>query len=808
MRTDFENEMLIVGNKTLSNKHESTPHQSAEEPFTAVSNTSQHNLSTKQNLLIGDDEMEDKRVGVNPVISQFNVDREDVSDSAGDSSNLFGSPKMIALPEYKNFEEQNMPDEQNVKDISGEKKTGSKMGILPKIDIVAVKDLLNDIPTSPKDEILNLISEKMASDLHVTNRKSFIDALYDALSALWSGSTVNEATEQIHSKHYANDTNSNTIKDLQDDDFEKIRLILEKGSQDPESKIQVDQVLERGNLAELNEIFSNVKPVQELAHFLLDLIVESANRSIGEEALFAADSQLIAENTYNNLPPMISNAVKSQILSETFPVDEIVSMPISTSDMTYLISRNIETTLAANKINQLVDQSRLNELFELENGTGDSIELKILDRLKEEMRTQFKGALLSDENNLSPLLEVVHALKANTRAVSHQLTSLSNQQDIDNSHPHENKAPESSQIEKTNESTNLKLIATKLINAYDNIARIQDTTVDMLLNSALSNVPVQSLPIIIASLNNSTDETYSTVHVQLGDRIQANLKNEISEVFEDLLEITKQIQIEGQTKIPSMAGNITTSDFMNVLVEMGEYQIENIFGGTPSDVTKNLICESCSQLSQCQNLASECEGVKERNALRQQNLDKIAQFLNTNSIEIDQEVGITEEMIALLGPISNYVDDSEREQILKYYTLATQNFAHHQDGFDLDQPVIDSQLTPSGLSGELTSTSTSSENIDAQNVRKSIEKLTEQLKEKTQKHSNLHIFQIRSNELLENVSRDIKLSTGNLMRTSDLIQQIKTAINGKEEQKLKNVENMIKIGHFSNAFRIQARVQI
>ena len=808
MRTDFENEMLIVGNKTLSNKHESTPHQSAEEPFTAVSNTSQHNLSTKQNLLIGDDEMEDKRVGVNPVISQFNVDREDVSDSAGDSSNLFGSPKMIALPEYKNFEEQNMPDEQNVKDISGEKKTGSKMGILPKIDIVAVKDLLNDIPTSPKDEILNLISEKMASDLHVTNRKSFIDALYDALSALWSGSTVNEATEQIHSKHYANDTNSNTIKDLQDDDFEKIRLILEKGSQDPESKIQVDQVLERGNLAELNEIFSNVKPVQELAHFLLDLIVESANRSIGEEALFAADSQLIAENTYNNLPPMISNAVKSQILSETFPVDEIVSMPISTSDMTYLISRNIETTLAANKINQLVDQSRLNELFELENGTGDSIELKILDRLKEEMRTQFKGALLSDENNLSPLLEVVHALKANTRAVSHQLTSLSNQQDIDNSHPHENKAPESSQIEKTNESTNLKLIATKLINAYDNIARIQDTTVDMLLNSALSNVPVQSLPIIIASLNNSTDETYSTVHVQLGDRIQANLKNEISEVFEDLLEITKQIQIEGQTKIPSMAGNITTSDFMNVLVEMGEYQIENIFGGTPSDVTKNLICESCSQLSQCQNLASECEGVKERNALRQQNLDKIAQFLNTNSIEIDQEVGITEEMIALLGPISNYVDDSEREQILKYYTLATQNFAHHQDGFDLDQPVIDSQLTPSGLSGELTSTSTSSENIDAQNVRKSIEKLTEQLKEKTQKHSNLHIFQIRSNELLENVSRDIKLSTGNLMRTSDLIEQIKSAINGKEEQKLKNVENMIKIGHFSNAFRIQARVQI
>ena len=808
MRTDFENEMLIVGNKTLSNKHESTPHQSAEEPFTAVSNTSQHNLSTKQNLLIGDDEMEDKRVGVNPVISQFNVDREDVSDSAGDSSNLFGSPKMIALPEYKNFEEQNMPDEQNVKDISGEKKTGSKMGILPKIDIVAVKDLLNDIPTSPKDEILNLISEKMASDLHVTNRKSFIDALYDALSALWSGSTVNEATEQIHSKHYANDTNSNTIKDLQADDFEKIRLILEKGSQDPESKIQVDQVLERGNLAELNEIFSNVKPVQELAHFLLDLIVESANRSIGEEALFAADSQLIAENTYNNLPPMISNAVKSQILSETFPVDEIVSMPISTSDMTYLISRNIETTLAANKINQLVDQSRLNELFELENGTGDSIELKILDRLKEEMRTQFKGALLSDENNLSPLLEVVHALKANTRAVSHQLTSLSNQQDIDNSHPHENKAPESSQIEKTNESTNLKLIATKLINAYDNIARIQDTTVDMLLNSALSNVPVQSLPIIIASLNNSTDETYSTVHVQLGDRIQANLKNEISEVFEDLLEITKQIQIEGQTKIPPMPGNITTSDFMNVLVEMGEYQIENIFGGTPSDVTKNLICESCSQLSQCQNLASECEGVKERNALRQQNLDKIAQFLNTNSIEIDQEVGITEEMIALLGPISNYVDDSEREQILKYYTLATQNFAHHQDGFDLDQPVIDSQLTPSGLSGELTSTSTSSENIDAQNVRKSIEKLTEQLKEKTQKHSNLHIFQIRSNELLENVSRDIKLSTGNLMRTSDLIQQIKTAINGKEEQKLKNVENMIKIGHFSNAFRIQATVQI
>ena len=82
-----------------------------------------------------------------------------------------------------------------------------------------------------------------------------------------------------------------------------------------------------------------------------------------------------------------------------------------------------------------------------------------------------------------------------------------------------------------------------------------------------------------------------------------------------------------------------------------------------------------------------------------------------------------------------------------------------------------------------------------------------QLKEKTQNHSNLQIFQIRSNELLENVSRDLKLSTGNLIPTSDLIEQIKTAINGKEEQKLKNVENMIKIGHFSNAFRIQVRVR-
>ena len=809
MRTDFENEMLIVGNKTLSNKHESTPHQSAEEPFTAVRNISQH-LSTKQNLLIEDDEILDKRVEVNPVISQFNVDREDVSGLAGDSSNLFGSPKMIALPEYKNFEEQNMPNEQNIKDISSEEKTGATMGILPKIDIVAVNDLLNDIPTSSKAEILNLISEKMASDLHATNKKSFIDGLYNALSALWSGSTVNEATEQIH---YANHTNSNTIKDLQieADDFEKIRLILEKGSQDPESKRQVDQVLERGNLAELNEIFSNAKPVQELAHFLLDLIVESANRSIGEEALIAADSadQLIAENTYYNVPPMILNAVKSQILSETFPVNEIVSMPISTTDMTYLISRNMETSLAANKINQLVGQSRLNELIALENGEGDSIEMKILDRLKEEMRTQFKGALLSDENNLSPLLEVVHALKASTRAVSHQLTSLSNEQDIDNSNPHENQAPESSQIEKTNEEkepTNLKLIATKLMNAYDYIARIQDTTVDMLLKSALSNAPVQSLPKII----DSTGETYSPVHVQLGNRIQGNLKNKISEVFEDFLEITKQIQIEGQAKIPPISGNITTSNFMNVLLEMvtTKDQIENIFGGTQSDVTKNLICESCSQLSQCQNVASKCEGVKERNALRQQNLDKINQFLNTNAIENDHEMEIAEEMVTLMSPISNYVDDSERELILKYYTLATQNFAHHQDGFDLDQPVIDSQLTPSGLSGELTSTSTILENIDAQNIRKSIEKLTEQLKEKTQNHSNLHIFQNRSNELLENVSRDIKLSTGNLMRTSDLIEQIKTAINGKEEQKLKNVENMIKIGHFSNAFRIQARVQI
>ena len=84
-------------------------------------------------------------------------------------------------------------------------------------------------------------------------------------------------------------------------------------------------------------------------------------------------------------------------------------------------------------------------------------------------------------------------------------------------------------------------------------------------------------------------------------------------------------------------------------------------------------------------------------------------------------------------------------------TVATQKFAHHQDGFDLDQPVIDSQLTPSGLSDE-TSTSTSSdqkENIDAQDVRNSIEKLTAQLKEKTKNHSNLQIFQIRSNELLE-----------------------------------------------------------
>ena len=239
-------------------------------------------------------------------------------------------------------------------------------------------------------------------------------------------------------------------------------------------------------------------------------------------------------------------------------------------------------------------------------------------------------------------------------------------------------------------------------------------------------------------------------------------------------------------------------------------QVENIFDGAKNDVTKNLICKSCSQLSQCKNLASECEVIMERNVLRKQNLDKISKFLDSNPIEIQNEMEIIEEMDIFMGPISNYVDDLDREQILKYYTLATQNFAHNQDGFDLDQPVIDSQLTPSGLSDE-TSTSTSSdqkENIDAQDVRNSIEKLTAQLKEKTKNHSNLQIFQIRSNELLENVSRDLKLSTGNLITTSDLIEQIKTAINGKEEKKLKNVENMIKIGHFSNAFRIQARVQI
>ena len=810
MRTDFENEMLIVGNKSLSNKHESAPHQSAEEqPFTAVSNTSQHNLSAKQNVLNVDDETKHENLDFNPDISRFNVDREDVSDLANDSSNLFGSslPKKIALPEYKNFEEQNMPEEKSV--------TGAKMGIVPKIDIVAVKDILNEIPTSPKAEILDLISDKMANDSHPANRKLFINSLHNALSALWSGSTMTEAIEKIKSKSFINGTSTSWsfgdrgTKDLpiEHDDFEKIRLILEKGSQDPESKRQVDQVLERGNLAELNEIFSNVKPVQELAHFLLDLIVESAKRSIGEEHLIAADSA-IAESTYN-LPPIILNAVKSQILSETFPFSEIVSMPISTTDMTYLISRNIETSLAANKINQLVDQSRLNELFELENGEGDSIELKILDKLKEEMRTQVKGALLSDEKNLSPLLEDVHALKANTRAVSHQLTSLSIPQDGDYNYPHEmnDHIPESSQIE---QSTNLKLIASKLINTYENIARIQDTTVDMLLNSALSNLPVHSLPTIIATLDNSTDGTYSTHHVELGNRIQQNFKNEISEVFEDFLEMTKLIQSsnEGQTEIPPISDNITTSDFMNVLVEMAEDQIENIFGGTESHVTKNLICESCSQLSQCKNLASECERFKQRNELRQHNLDKITQFLKSNSIEIKNEIDIIEEMATFMGPISNYVDDLERKQILKYYTLATQNFAHHQDGFDLDQPVIDSQLTPSGLSDE-TSTSTSSyQNIDAQDVRNSIEKLTLQLKEKTKNHSNLQIFQIRSNELMENVSRDLKLSTGNLIPTSDLIEQIKTAINGKEEQKLKNVENMIKIGHFSNAFRIQARVQI
>ena len=823
MRTDFENEMLIVGNKSLSNKHESTPHQSAEEHPTAVSNTSQHNLSANQkqeNVLIADDVNQGQTVDYNSVLSDFNVDREDASDITAESSKLFGSssPKKIALPEYKNFEELNFPNDQNINLYSDENsETGAKMGFLP--DINAVKDILNEIPTSPKDEILKLISEKLAADMHPTNRKSFIDGLYNALSALWSGSSVSEATEQIKSRRLDNNS-SNSLSfgdygaeesEIEPEDFEKIRFILKKGSQDPESKRQVEEVLERGNLAELNEIFSNVKPVQELAHFLLDLIIESTSRSIGQEIL---DDSTITENTFN-LPPMIFNAIRSQIISETFPVNEIVSMPLSTADKTYLISRNIETNIAANKINQLIDQHRLNDLFELENGEGDAFELKILDRLKEEMRTQFKGALLSDEKNLSTLLEVVHALKPNTRAVSHQLTSLSIPQDgqYNNLH-HENHIPESSQIDA---SSDLKLIAAKLVKTYDNIAGTQDVTVDLLLDSAFSNIPVHSLPSIVTNFDESTSktaETYSPVDLVLGDRMKQNLKNEITEVFEDFLEITKLIQssTEGQTKIPPISDNITSPDFINVLVEMAleRDQVENIFGSAKNDVTKNLICKSCSQLSQCKNLASECEVIMERNLLRNQNLDKISKFSDSNDIEIENQVKIIEEMNILMGPISNYIDDLDREQILKYYTLATQNFAHNQDGFDLDQPVIDSQLTPSGLSDE-TSTSTSSyqkENVDAQDVRNSIEKLTVQLKEKTKNHSNLQIFQIRSNELLENVSRDLKLSTGNLIPTSDLIEQIKTAINGKEEQKLKNVENMIKIGHFSNAFRIQARVQI
>ena len=812
MRTDSENEMLIVGNKSLSNKHESTPHQSAEEHLTAVSNTSQHNLSAnleKDNELITDDVNQGQTVDYNSVLSDFNVDREDASDMTAESSKLFGSslPKKIALPEYKNFEEQNFPNDQNI-NLSGEEnsETGAKMGFLPNIG--AVKDILNEIPTSPKDEILKLISEKMASDMHPTNRKSFIDGLYNALSALWSGSSVSEATEKLKSKRIDNNSSNpqsfsdQDAEEIEPDDFEKIQFILKKGSQDPESKRQVEEVLERGNLAELNEIFSNVKPVQELAHFLLDLIVESTSRSIEQDIL---DDSTITENTFN-LPPMILNAIRSQIISETFPVNEIVSMPLSTTDMTYLISRNIETNIAANKINQLIDQNRLNDLFELEDGKGDSIELKILDRLKEEMRTQFKGALLSDEKNLSTLLEVVHALKPNTRAVSHQLTSLSIPQDgqYNNLH-HANQIPEHA-------TTDLKLIAAKLVKTYDNIAGTQDATVDLLLNSAFSNIPVHSLPAIVTSFDDSeTAETYSAVDLELGNRMKQNLQNEISEVFEDFLEITKLIQSSTETKIPPISDNITAPDFINVLVEMAleKDQVENIFGGAKNDVTKNLICKSCSQLSQCKNLASECEVIMKRNVLRKQNLEKISKFLDSNDIEIENQMKIIEEMDIFMGPISNYVDDLDREQILKYYTLATQNFAHHQDGFDLDQSVIDSQLTPSGLSDE-TSTSTSSyqkENIDAQDVKNSIEKLTVQLKEKTQNHSNLQIFQIRSNELLENVSRDLKLSTGNLIPTSDLIEQIKTAINGKEEQKLKNVENMIKIGHFSNAFRIQARVQ-
>ena len=822
MRTDFENEMLIVGNKSLSNKLESTPHQSAKEHQAAVSDTSQHNLSANQekgNVLITDDANQDQTVDYNSVLSDFNVDREDASDITAESSKLFGSslPKKIALPEYKNFEEQNFPNDQNI-NLSGEDKseTGAKMGVLPNIS--AVKNILNEIPTSPKDEILKLISEKMANDVHPTNRKSFIDGLYNALSALWSGSSVTDATEKLKSKKFDNESSTSQsiggqgLEDLEidPDDFEKIQFILKKGSQDPDSKRQVEEVLERGNLAELNEIFSNVKPVQELAHFLLDLIVESTSRSIGQEHF---NDSIVSENTFN-LPPMILNAIRSQIISETFPVNEIVSMPLSTADMTYLISRNIETNLAVSKINQLVDHHRLNDLFELENGKGDSIELKILDRLKEEMRTQFKGAFLSDEKNLSTLLEVVHALKPNTRAVSHQLTSFSIPQDGEYKNPyHENHVP--SQIDA---STDFKLIAAKLVKTYDNIAGTQDETVGLFLNSAFSNIPVHSLPSIVTNFDEpapeTAPETYSPVHVALGDRMKRNLQNEISEVFEDFLEITKLIQssTEGQTEIPPISDNITTPDFINVLVELAleKDQVENIFDGAKNDVTKNLICKSCSQLSQCKNLASECEVIIERNVLRKQNLDKISKFLDSNPIEIQNEMEIIEEMDIFMGPISNYVDVLDREQILKYYTLATQKFAHHQDGFDLDQPVIDSQLTPSGLSDE-TSTSTSSdqkENIDAQDVRNSIEKLTAQLKEKTKNHSNLQIFQIRSNELLENVSRDLKLSTGNLISTSDLIEQIKTAINGKEEKKLKNVENMIKIGHFSNAFRIQARVQI
>jgi hypothetical protein len=194
MRTDFEIEMLIVGNKSLSNKHESSPHQSVKEHPTAVSNISQTNLSAngeKHKLPITDNASQGQTDDNNPALSQFNLDREDASDITAESSKLFETsiPKNIALPEYKNFEEQNPPSNQNIKNLSSETKseTGAKMGILPKIDIAAVKDILNEIPTSPRDEILNLISEKMAADIHPTDRKSFTDGLFNALSALWSG---------------------------------------------------------------------------------------------------------------------------------------------------------------------------------------------------------------------------------------------------------------------------------------------------------------------------------------------------------------------------------------------------------------------------------------------------------------------------------------------------------------------------------------------------------------------------------------------------------------------------------------------